>query len=247
MAKLLLVDDDRGTLAWMSTALTALGHEVRGYESGIEALDALGSWEPDLVVADIPMPELDGLTFARIVRRFRKVPVLFVSVATKQADAVLAGASGYVQKPATAAEVRAAVQRVLAQGSTRARILIVEDEPDSRELYRLVLEPDFEVLEAENGADALALLLARPIDLVIVDVHMPVMNGVELIRTMRSDPALETVPVIVQSNDRTARESPMWQELHVAQVLDKRDFVLWLDSRIRARLAPGSDPAAPRA
>ena len=246
MAKLLLVDDDRGTLAWMSAALSALGHEVRAYTSGIDALDALSGWEPDLVVADILMPELDGLTFASIVRRFRKVPILFVSIATKQADAVLVGASGYVQKPATAAEVRSAVQRVLARGSTRARILLVEDEADSRELYRLVLEPDFEVLEAENGADALALLLARPIDLVIADVHMPVMNGVELIRAMRADAALERIPVIVQSNDRSAREAPIWRELRVAQVLDKRDFVLWLDSRIRARIESTQADTSPR-
>lgn len=246
MAKLLLVDDDRGTLAWMSTALAALGHEVRAFASGVEALDALSDWEPELVVADVLMPEIDGLTFASILRRFREVPILFVSIATKQADAVLVGASGYVQKPATAAEVRSAVQRVLAQGPTRARILIVEDEPDSRELYRLVLEPEFEVLEAENGAEALALLLARPIDLVIADVHMPVMNGVELIRAMRADAALERVPVIVQSNDRTAREAPIWRELRVAQVVDKRDFVLWLDSRIRTRIASPEAEASPR-
>ncbi|UJR82716.1 response regulator [Sandaracinus amylolyticus] len=248
MAKLLLLDDDRGTLAWMTTALTAMGHEVRAVASGAKAFTILGDWSPDLVVADILMPEIDGLMFARMARRFRRVPILFVSVAAKEADAVLAGASGYLGKPATASEVRAAVRRVLARGPVRSTILIVDDEADTRELYRLVLEPDFVVVEAENGRDALGVLESRQVDLVIADVHMPVMNGVELIRAMRARPALARVPVIVQSNDRTVRDARVWRELHVSQVLDKQDFVAWLDERIRARVrdhAPTTEPRAP--
>lgn len=247
VAKLLLLDDDRGTLAWMSAALTALGHEVRAVTSGEQALGMLGDWSPDLVITDILMPEIDGLTFARMARRFRRVPVLFISVAmsAKEADAVLAGASGYLGKPATAAEVRTAVERVLARGPTRSTVLVVDDEEDTRELYRLVLEPDFDVLDAQDGREALAVLRSQRVDLVIADVHMPVMNGVELIRAMRADPALSRVPVIVESNDRAVRDAPVWRELHVAQVLDKRDFVSWLDQRIRERTREHVGPAHP--
>jgi CheY-like chemotaxis protein len=117
---------------------------------------------------------------------------------------VLSGAIGYIQKPATAAEVRDAVERVLGRDAKQNVILVVEDNDDVRDLYVGELAPRFVVLEAWNGAEALEILRSRSVDLVITDVHMPVMNGVELIRAMRADPRLEHVPAIVQTSDRSA-------------------------------------------
>src|SRR5262249_38181136 len=154
------------------------------------------------------------------------LPVMFVSIARKQAEAVLLGAIGYVQKPATAAEIREAVTRVLGHPQARNVILIVDDDPEIRDIYRSCLEPTFDVVEAANGRAALALLHERPkVDLAIVDVHMPIMNGTELLRAIRADPALERLPVIVQTNDSTALRAPVWRELHVAQLVDKGEFL----------------------
>jgi CheY-like chemotaxis protein len=240
MAKLLLLDDEPEALEWLAAALGVLGHEVRSYETGRLALAHLSEWRPDLIVADILMPEMDGLAFARLVRAHGGPPVLFISIAMKRAEAILAGAVGYVQKPATAAEVRAEVERVLGREAGRARILVVDDDPDTRELCRIVLDPSFDVAEAEHGAIALTLLRQRPFNLVITDIHMPVMNGVELIRAIRRDPALEQIPIIVETSDPAALASPVWRELNVASRIDKLDFLRWLDRHINARL--GSQP-----
>jgi CheY-like chemotaxis protein len=61
---------------------------------------------------------------------------------------------------------------------------------------------------------------------------MPVMNGAELIRAMRDDPALARVPVIVQTSDLQALRAPVWRDLHVAQLVDKLEFFSWLNSRV---------------
>lgn len=234
MAKLLLLDDEPETLTWMAAALESRGHEVTAFRSARAALDALGTFAPDLIVADILMPELDGLAFARLVRRHERSPLMFVSIAKKQAEAVLAGAVGYVQKPASASEIRAAVERVLGEGARRNRILVVDDEEDVRELYRAFLEPQFIVATAENGKAALEALRAERMDLAIIDVHMPVMNGVDLLRAMRADPALESLPVVVQTSDRSALAAPIWGSLHVSRVLDKERFVDWFEEQVRA-------------
>jgi CheY-like chemotaxis protein len=239
MTKLLLLDDEPDALEWMTAAFAAQGYEVRGYQSGRAALAQLSEWRPDLIVSDILMPEMDGFAFARLVRAHGGPPVLFISIAMKRAEAILAGAVGYVQKPATADEVRAEVERVLGREAGRARILVVDDDPSTRELYRMYLEPSFEVEEAEHGAIALILLRQRPFDLVITDVHMPVMNGVELIRAIRADPALEEIPIIVETTDRAALTSPVWRELKVASRIDKLDFVRWLRRNIDAQLGGG--------
>jgi CheY-like chemotaxis protein len=66
---------------------------------------------------------------------------------------------------------------------------------------------------------------------------MPVMNGVQLIRAMRADPELCTLPVIVQTSDQTAVRAPVWADLHVSQVLPKQQFVGWLLAQIDEHIA----------
>ena len=239
MAQLLLLDDDDATLAWMSAALESRGHSVVGFSNARAALEALQRTSPDLIIADILMPEMDGLNFARLVRDHRGIPVMFVSIVPKTADAVLAGAIGYVEKPATAQEVRAAVDRVLGRRTRRNLILVVDDDGDVCDLYRLYLQPRFDVVTAENGQQALDQIHRHPIDLVITDVVMPVMNGLEFIKALRAEPAYEHLPVLVQTGNRAAVEAPVWNALHVSHVMDKYEFIDWLTTQIDRTAAPG--------
>jgi CheY-like chemotaxis protein len=237
MTKLLLLDNEPEALEWLTAALTTEGDEVRAYETGKAALAGVDDWRPDLIIADVLMPEMDGFAFARLVRAHAGPPIIFISIAMKRAEAVLAGAVGYVQKPATANEVRAAVHEVLGHQHKRSTILVVDDDADARELFRQYLGSAFRVVEAEDGADALAKLRQRPVDLVITDFHMPKMNGLELIRELRADPALERTPVIVQTSDRVALASPVWRDLDVAYRIEKSDFLRWLRRNIDESLA----------
>ena len=164
---------------------------------------------------------------------------MFVSIATKEADAVLAGAVGYVRKPATAREIRDAIANVLGNAARKVTILVVDDDTTARELFAHALRPAFDVLEADDGLTALRALRAHAVDLVITDFRMPLVNGAELVREMRADPDLQRIPVIVQSSDRAALTSPLWQDLGVAYQLDKHEFFSWLRASVDARL-PGS-------
>jgi CheY-like chemotaxis protein len=232
MAKLLMLDDDEEALTWMRAALESRDHEVTAYTSARAALEALETATPDLIVADILMPEIDGLAFARLARKRGTVPLVFVSVATRQAEAVLAGAIGFVKKPASANDVRAAVERVLGEGARQNTVLVVDDDPDIRDLYRDFLEGRFALLEAANGEEALAILKTRRVDLAIVDVIMPVMNGVDLVRAIRADPSLESLPILVQTSDPSAVRAPVWGPLRVSHVMDKLAFGRWFEEQI---------------
>jgi CheY-like chemotaxis protein len=232
MAKLVLVDDEEDALTWMKAALETRGHEVKTFVDGPSALRGLEAFTPDLVVTDVLMSEMDGLTLARRIRRRFNVPVMFVSIAKKQAEAIIAGGVGFVRKPASAVELRAAVERALGHRAEKSTVLVVDDDADLLALYRTFLEPGFAVITAENGKDALEQLKSRHVDMAIVDVHMPVMNGAELIRAMRKEPALENLPVVVQTTDHTALEAPLWGTLHVAEVMSKESFLDWFEGRL---------------
>lgn len=236
MARLLLLDDDARALAWMVPALEQRGHEVRAFTRPSAALEEMLDWTPDLIVSDILMSELNGLEFARLTRRCRGVPLMFVSVARQRAEAVISGAAGYVQKPATAAEVRSEVERVLGRKGERRTILVVDDDPAARWVFHSFLDPHFDVLDAEHGAKALELLGTHRVDLAIIDVHMPVMGGAELIRGIRATPGLEHLPIIVQTGDRSVLGARVWRDLHIAHVVEKNEFLDWIANRIDAHL-----------
>jgi signal transduction histidine kinase len=83
--------------------------------------------------------------------------------------------------------------------SSRARVLVVDDNADMREYVVSLLSEYWEVEVAEDGKVALERALPNPPDLVLSDVMMPEMDGVELLRRLRADPRTSTVPVILIS------------------------------------------------
>jgi two-component system cell cycle response regulator len=77
------------------------------------------------------------------------------------------------------------------------RILVVDDKPSSRELVRTALiHEEYEVIEASDGREALERMRAAAPDLVLLDVHMPGLDGYAVVAAARSDPALAAVPMI---------------------------------------------------
>jgi signal transduction histidine kinase len=76
-------------------------------------------------------------------------------------------------------------------------MLVADDEQGNRLLLKRLFEREFRVICVENGREALDMLLQAPFDLVLLDVMMPVMSGLELLQQMRSKPALAELPVIL--------------------------------------------------
>ena len=76
------------------------------------------------------------------------------------------------------------------------KIAVVEDNPDNRLLVQVILEPLYEVVEYETGFAALAGLPRDKPDLVLLDISLPEMDGSEVLRRMRGDGQLRTLPVI---------------------------------------------------
>jgi CheY-like chemotaxis protein len=93
-----------------------------------------------------------------------------------------------------------------------ARVLVVDDYADARELLAIVLEyAGYQVRAAATGAEAVDLARQQPFDVVIMDVFMPGMDGVEATRLIKAEPGLEALPVIAY----TARPSPLDQVEHL--------------------------------
>jgi two-component system, chemotaxis family, chemotaxis protein CheY len=96
-------------------------------------------------------------------------------------------------------------------------VLIVDDSPAMRRFVRRVLElTGIELgkcLEANNGQEALDLLRLESVDIVLTDINMPLMDGEELLRALKSDSALQAIPVLVLSTDRSESRVKQMLEL----------------------------------
>lgn len=77
--------------------------------------------------------------------------------------------------------------------------LIVEDSPTMRQLLVFALRRvrGLEVIEADDGVDALRKLVGTKLDIILTDINMPVMDGLKLVRRVRSDEALKHIPIII--------------------------------------------------
>ena len=125
-AKILAVDDSCSMRQMVRAALEADGYEVREAQNGQEALDALEASPADLMITDLYMPTMDGLTLLKQVRQraqHRFMPVLLLT--TENGDEMkqrgrASGATGWLVKPFQPEQLRQVVARVL--GATRVRV-----------------------------------------------------------------------------------------------------------------------------
>ena len=117
-AKILVVDDAPQVRRVMRTSLTAQGYTVYEARNGEEALAGMRATPPDLVLLDVNMPVMDGLTACREIRTHSQVPIIMLTVRSAERDKVAAldaGADDYVVKPfgmpELLARIRAALRR----------------------------------------------------------------------------------------------------------------------------------------
>jgi two-component system, chemotaxis family, chemotaxis protein CheY len=123
MRHVLIVDDSRVTRRLLGSVLKSDGYAIEEAENGLDALEKLGAVKTDLIIADLNMPEMDGVTFVRSVRAtpyVRAIPIVMLTVSSDKChkqEAMAAGTDVFMTKPVKPAKLLATVKSLLKENA----------------------------------------------------------------------------------------------------------------------------------
>jgi two-component system sensor histidine kinase/response regulator len=213
--RVLIVDDNQTNRAILLELLTAWGMQPSAVEGGRSALEALLRAHEQglpfrLLISDMQMPEMDGCGLCTEIRKnhyFGEIPILLLSSSVGDGEATrcrkLAVAS-YLTKPVQPSELRSAILAAISKPAqisdpppatltsspdktARLKVLLAEDNAVNRRVVTKLMEKrGFTVIVTENGREALDAVLREQVDVILMDIQMPVMDGFEAIRAIRT-------------------------------------------------------------
>ena len=206
MTKILVVDNDRLSCELIQSVLTRHGYQVLSATSGVEGLGIFRQQAPRVTILDLHMPEMDGLTVLKEIRAHDPhAPVVILGGGATEdqenqarglrvtdfirkglsLDVLVECISRIVQLPGKSIPPpsEAANASMVDMGET---ILVVDDEPLVRDLLVQFLSlRGYRALGVKDGPEALSMVKQSPPDLILLDLFMPGMGGVEVLRQLR--------------------------------------------------------------
>ncbi|MFG1245165.1 response regulator [Xanthobacter flavus] len=268
----LVVDDNRSAREILSELLRGLGLAVSAVASGEQALAALDETDAShpfgVVFLDWKMPGMDGVETARRIGQRERPPHMVMVTAYGREDvrakAEAAGLSAFLVKPVSQSSLLDTLVELSAPQDGRPLVGVADSDTPSLDGAHLLLAEDNEINQqiavelltgagaavdiANTGREAIDMLKARAdtYDLVLMDVQMPEMDGIEATRLIRADPQLSAIPVIAMTAHAMAEERKRCIEAgmvdHIAKPIEPHVMFQTL-----LRWLPKANPARPGA
>ena len=164
--RILVIDDEPQIRKFMRISLAANGYEVIEAENAAQGIEAAKTQQPDLLILDLGLPDLDGQEVISAVREMSAVPIIVLSVRAGELDKVEAldrGANDYMVKPFGVAELMARVRAVLRQRTAKGNDDVVEAGSVVIDLGRRIVTRDgAEVHLSKREWGLLAFLASQP-------------------------------------------------------------------------------------
>jgi signal transduction histidine kinase/CheY-like chemotaxis protein/HAMP domain-containing protein len=218
----LAIDDDPDVISLISQELEEEGYQVVGAQRALEGIQQAQHLHPHAITLDIMMPGMDGW---EAISRLKSdpatadIPVIVVSIIDDKERGFKLGADEYLVKPVD----RESLSRVLQKFEGHGRqVLVCDDDPVVIDLTRQLLEDDsWTVRSAANGQIALDEIERERPDVLLLDLMMPVMDGFETLKRLRTNPDTVDLPVIVITAKDLAGEELAALKASTSRVIEK--------------------------
>ncbi|MEW6494610.1 MAG: PAS domain S-box protein, partial [Cyanobacteriota bacterium] len=212
----LIVEDSETAAKQVARYLAELGSAAFIHPQGEGAVEAAQKFDPEVIILDLLLPHISGwevLTQLKANPATQHIPVLVISVVDERSRALEQGASEYLVKPISRKQLQSALCKIFAetsQSSTHAALVVMPEE--ERHLPLVLLAEDneanistvvdflqihgFRVTLARNGVEAVQMAHQQKPDLILMDIQMPEMDGIEATHRIHSDSELTNIPII---------------------------------------------------
>ena len=245
LASVLVIDDDAGSRELFQRFISEEGLRPILAASGPEGVELARTQRPSAILLDLLLPDMDGWEVLRLLRNepaLAEIPVILMALAKDKSKGFTLGTTDFVSKPADGQ-----LARVLARlpcDVPPCPALVIDDDAPTRETIRRMLErAGWVVREAENGLIGLTSLSEAPPHLILVDLVMPAMDGVEFLQELRSQPEWRFIPVVVMSDKDLSLDERRRLNANVQRILQKgairrRDFLAQVRTLLNDALGP---------
>ena len=201
--RILVVDNDEDVASKVKGYLVRRGYRVEVAGNGKEALIMAKNIAPDMIILDVMMPDISGFDVIQVLKEdpaTQHIPVMFLSILPDKDKGFRLGAVDYLVKPIIENILVESINAVFdGQKTSRAKKVLVVD--DDRRVTMLIskrlAEEGFITHQAYNGYEALAWIARERPDLILLDMNMPVMNGLETLERIHANDEWSKIPVIV--------------------------------------------------
>jgi CheY-like chemotaxis protein len=247
--KVLYVEDNANNMQLVRKMLKMTDYVL------IEAVDGLSGYEaalreqPDMIIMDIGLPDVNGVDIVYRLQQTpesRHIPVVALTANISEEmmrECMIAGCKRVLHKPISRFVLLDVIrmvgrQPVAAQADTGQpgdlfadelqKVLIVEDNPDLRIIFARAFDPHhYTVLMAEDGITALEILEAELPDAMILDINMPRLSGLDVLRSVRNNQQMKHVKIIVVTGNSRAAQSPEadYADLFLMKPIDIGDLI----------------------
>jgi PAS domain S-box-containing protein len=201
---LILVADDEASARELISSYLNPEYRIAIAESGDEAVNKAHHLRPDAITLDLSMPGKSGFEALVALKKnpdTSNIPIIIVSIVDQKNLGFALGAADYLIKPIRKPVLLETIRRhVPLQGDADSEILLVDDDPRTLEMLEETLRSaGYETQSVQSGARALEVLSSKLVSAVLLDLLMPGMDGFEVIRHVRQDPALKELPIFVMT------------------------------------------------
>ncbi|MBF0570580.1 MAG: response regulator [Candidatus Omnitrophica bacterium] len=246
MIKLLAVDDEQGICEIIEKTFSYIGFSVSIATNAKKAMQLFQKEKPKIVFLDLIMPDKDGEDLLKEMKAIDPGVIVIVVTAKKDEKAreqvLKLGVDEYITKPFSRNYLRDVVVQkihdVLDKGGHMKppRVLVVDDEVELRKNIKEYIVPRFECLidEAQNAIEALGKVQQLKPDVILLDVKMPGLSGLDVIEQMRQ--ASPASRIIVVSAWRSAEVVNKAISLGAVDYIDKSASLAVMGEKLRAVL-----------